>query len=65
MKTSAIGSIDIIGNLVMPMKEFHVDPYKEETLGFFKKISYYDRLKEINESQLQSLSNHIRNINYL
>lgn len=32
------------------MKDLHLDSFKEESLGFFKKITYTDKLKEIHEA---------------
>ena len=48
--------IDPLGNFILPRKDYHVDPYHEDNLGFFtKKISYNDKLKEYNESRLITL----------
>ena len=38
----------------MHIKESHVDPYKEDNLGFFKKISYNEKLKEVNDATYQA-----------
>ena len=45
-----MGYIDPLGGFVLPLRSFHIDPYREENLGFFKKISYNDKLKEYTDS---------------
>lgn len=45
-----IGFVDILGNFNISLRKIHVDPYKEDQLGFFKKMSYNEKLKEYNES---------------
>ena len=54
MQESCIGYIDPLGNFILPRKDYHVDPYHEDNLGFFKKISYNDKLKEVNDSLKQA-----------
>lgn len=55
LKTNTMGYIDTLGNFVLHLNGSHVDPYKEDSLGFFKKITYYDKLKELNDSHLQAM----------
>jgi hypothetical protein len=45
-----MGYVDLLGNFVINLKESHVDPYKEDQLGFFKKISYTDKIKEVTDA---------------
>jgi hypothetical protein len=45
-----------LGNFIISFKDLHVEPFKEENLGFFKKMSYSDKLKEISEAHLIALA---------
>lgn len=49
---TSIGHVDLLGNYHVFLRDFHVDPFNNENLGFFKRISYNDKLKEYNESLL-------------
>ena len=55
MKQTTIGFVDLQGTFILPLREHHVDPYKEDKLGFFRKISYHEKLKEYNEAVVSSL----------
>ena len=46
-REQTIGFVDAIGNFVLFLWEHHVDMNKEANLGFFKKMSYNDKMKEI------------------
>jgi hypothetical protein len=52
-----LGYVDIAGNFVLNIKGPHVDPYKEEALGFFKRMTYNDRVKEVQDGIILSLGN--------
>lgn len=56
MKNELIGFVDILGTFILPLRDHHVDPYKQDKLGFFKKISFHEKLKEYNDSLLQNLN---------
>jgi hypothetical protein len=51
-----MGFIDPIGCFIIPMKGNHIDPYQEEALGFFKKMSYAEKNKEIQDSHIFALN---------
>ena len=42
-----LGYIDPAGNFYLHLKDHHIDPFREDALGFFKKMTYNDKLKEI------------------
>lgn len=50
--------LDALGNFVISLRDHHIDKCLEENLGFFKKISYNEKMAEIRESLLQSLCKH-------
>ena len=54
-RKSIIGFIDPIGNFILPLKDHHIDPCKEENLGFFKKMSYSERMNETRDALIQAL----------
>ena len=49
-----MGYIDPLGGFVFQLKSLHIDPYSEENLGFFKKMSYGDKVKEYTDSLMQT-----------
>lgn len=48
--------MDPVCNFVLSLPPYHVDPYKADNLGFFKKMTYNDRMRENNDAIIQSLS---------
>jgi hypothetical protein len=54
--TELIGYIDPFGNFQLPLKDLYVNSVSDENLGFFKKISYNDKQKELNDAHHQSFS---------
>ena len=46
--------MDSLGVFLINKHPFHIDPYNEENLGFFKKISYNEKLKELNEAEMHA-----------
>ena len=59
MNQTTIGHIDAIGCFHLHTKKFHVDPFQEDQLSFFKKITYPEKLKEIHDSYMFSLGNYV------
>ena len=57
INNTLLGYIDIAGNFILNIRGPHVDPYKEESLGFFKKMTYNDRIKELQGGIIFSLGN--------
>jgi len=55
LNQTSIGHVDIIGCFHLPTKNFHVDPFQEDQLSFFKKITYPEKLKEIHDSYIFAL----------
>ena len=55
LKEQTIGYVDALGNFILNLRDHHVDPYNPESLGFFKKMSYNDKMKEFNDSLLTAL----------
>ena len=62
-RENTIGYVDAIGNFILFLWEHHVDMYKEENLGFFKKMSYNEKMKELYESMLQPLCKKLISLN--
>mmetsp|Transcript_33824 Transcript_33824/g.24861 ORF Transcript_33824/g.24861 Transcript_33824/m.24861 type:complete len:102 (-) Transcript_33824:104-409(-) len=55
MTQTTIGYVDLIGCFHLPTKKFHVDPFLEENLSFFKKYSYPEKLREVHDSYIFAL----------
>lgn len=59
-KKLLIGHVDPIGNFLIsfndPQQSFYEDPCKEETLGFFKKMAYIDKLNQEASAKLDSFT---------
>ncbi len=50
MENNCIGFIDPIGCFIIQMRSLHLDVCNEESLGYFKKKSYAEKLKEIHDA---------------
>lgn len=51
-RSNMLGFIDPLGNFHLNLRDHHVDPCKEDQLGFFKKLSYNEKMQEVRESIL-------------